>query len=121
MHVVDGRVGATAGGHFRAVHPFADYAVSACGSVSTRRTRVPDSDGPKVSITRATIWREHHSPQAWSGGRTALIWRKVRLLIAAAPRARSEPRDGRAGSSVSTALVQQPMMTFVNVSNFQWR
>ena len=47
-----------------------------------RRARrwVPASEGPKVSMTRATIWRDAHSPQARSGGSTALICRRVRLL-----------------------------------------
>ena len=56
--------------------------------------RVPASDGPKVSMIRATIWRDAHRPQACSGGRTALMLRKVAMLTAAAPRDRMDPRFG---------------------------
>jgi hypothetical protein len=66
-------------------------------------------------MMRATIWRDSHSPYACSGGSTALICRRVRLLTAAALRERSEPR-----SSLSTAGVQHQMMTFINVAINQW-
>ena len=66
-------------------------------------------------MMRATIWRDSHSPHARSGGSTALICRRVRLLTAAALRERSEPR-----SSLSTPGVQHQMMTFVNVTIDQW-
>src|SRR5882757_10061008 len=51
---------------------------------STGSTQVPDSEGPKESITLATIWRDAHNPHARSGGSTALSWRRVRLLTVAA-------------------------------------
>jgi hypothetical protein len=67
-------------------------------------------------MTRATIWRDSHSPHPWSAGSTALICRSVRLLTAEAPRERSEPR-----SSLSTVEVHHQMMTFVNVTIDQWK
>src|SRR2546426_12517390 len=84
--------------------------------VSTGTTWVPVSDGPKVSMTRATIWRDSHRPHACSEGRTAAICRRVRLLTAAAARERSDPR-----SSLSIAGVQHQMMTFVNVTIKRWK
>src|SRR5690349_2718558 len=83
--------------------------------VSTGMTWVPVSDGPKVSITRAMICRDSQTPHAGSEGITAAICRRVRLLTAAAPRERSDPR-----SSLSIAGVQHRMMTFVNVTIDQW-
>jgi hypothetical protein len=66
-------------------------------------------------MTRAMIWRDSHTPHACSEGITAAICRRVRLLIAAAPRERSEPR-----SSLSIAGVQHQLMTFINVTIDQW-
>jgi hypothetical protein len=64
-------------------------------------------------MTRAMMRRDAHRPQARSGGSTALICRRVTVLIAAAPRLLIEPRAGRVSA---TAEVQQQMMTFVNVN-----
>src|SRR5690349_8008403 len=72
---------------------------------STGSTRVPASEGPKVSMTRATICREAHKPQACSGGSTALIWRRVAWLTPAAPRERRDPRAGRVGSGMRTSVI----------------
>lgn len=54
-------------------------------------------------MMRATIWRDAHSPLAWSGGSTLLIWRSVRLLAYAALRERGEPLSGSwvVGSALS--------------------
>jgi hypothetical protein len=42
----------------------------------------------------AMIWRDSHSPHAWSGGITLVIGRNVYALTAAAPRDRNDPRAG---------------------------
>src|ERR1700712_4133290 len=73
-------------------------------TVSTRSTCVPASDGPKVSMIRATIWRDAHRPHGCSGGRTALILRRVAMLTTAAPRDRMEPRFG-------TSYLVEPVCT----------
>jgi hypothetical protein len=65
-------------------------------------------------MIRETMRREAHSPQARSGGSTALICRRVSPLTAAAPRDRIEPRVGIV--SVVTPEVQQQLVTFVNVT-----
>ena len=59
-------------------------------------------------MMRATIWRDSHSPHARSGGSTALICRRVRLLTAAALRER--PLDG-VGGWVFTRVIEH---TFEN-------
>jgi hypothetical protein len=63
---------------------------------------------------RATIWRDAHNPHARSGGSTALIFRRVSPLTAAAPRDRIDPRAGIV--SVVTTEVQHQLVTFVNVN-----
>src|ERR1700684_2040771 len=74
-------------------------------------TLIPAIDGPKVSMTVATMRRDSHSPQACSGGSTALICRNVSVLTSAAPRDRSEPRPD-AGSVMQSS--QHKMVTLVN-------
>ena len=68
-------------------------------TVSTCSTDTPDVDGPHVAMTVATIWRDSHKPQDFSGGSTALICRKVIALAVAAARERSDPRVGTIGST----------------------
>src|ERR1700743_515087 len=72
---------------------------------------VPASEGPKASITPATIRRDAHRAQACSGGSTALPWRNVAMLTSAAERDRSDPRVGI--DSVMRQS-QHKMVTFVN-------
>ena len=92
------------------------------GRTSTGSTPVPASDGPKVSMIRATICRDAHSPHARSGGRTALICRSVRLLTVAAPRDRSEPaRQGICMLVIGHDRVHHQMVTFVNVNSYGCR
>src|ERR1700722_11296998 len=73
--------------------------------------RVPVSDGPKASMTVATIRRDSHRLHAHSGGRTALIGRNVVMLTRAAERDRSDPRVGTDSVMRSS---QHKMVTLVN-------
>src|SRR6185312_2565472 len=81
--------------------------------VSTGSTRVPASEGPKVPMIPAMIWRDSHSPHARSGGITLVIGRSVYALTAAAPRDRNEPR---AGTPSVMQCSQYQMVTLVNGS-----
>jgi hypothetical protein len=67
--------------------------------VSICSTDRPEVDGPQVAMTVATIWRDSHKPQNFSGGSTALICRNVIALAVAAARERSDPRVGTSGST----------------------
>ena len=82
-------------------------------TVSTGSTRVPASDGPSVPMTLAMSWRDSQIPHARSGGIIPLIGRNVYVLIAAAPRERSDPR---AGTPSVMQRSQYQMVTLVNGS-----
>ena len=75
--------------------------------------RVPDSGGPNVPMTLATIRRDSQIPHARSGGISPLIGRNVYVLTAAAPRERSDPR---AGTLSVIERSQYQMVTLVNGS-----
>src|SRR5246127_1352337 len=82
-------------------------------TVSTCSMRVPDSGGPNVPMTLATIRRDSQIPHARSGGISPLIGRNVYVLTAAAPRERSDPR---AGTPSVMECSQYQMVTLVNGS-----